>query len=880
MRQIVTGRDLSYSPACDRGEPGRGRNSRGASLPTTGNYRLRLTLALVLSVVSAPVWGAETADPAPTTPPATEPPVATAPDDADAGEIVVIATRLRGQIDAPQPPIVTLNEADIQSYGVSSLADLVAALAPQTSSGRGRGGGFPAILVNGQRIGSFREMRNFPPEAIRRVEVLPEETAQRYGFPPDQRVINFILKDQFASRTAELNYRQPTRGGNSSESAELSTLTISGPRRTNLTVTVDHATPLTEGERNVTQQPGTVPTVTGDLQPADFRTLIGQSTNLGANLTWNTALGKAPDAGTLGLNAAIARGRTLGFSGLSTVLLTAPGGATAVRSLGDPLARQSDTLSLSGGLSLNKPLGDWQLTVTSDGTHSEAVSHIDRRPSSAALVVAAANGSLALNAPLNLGSAGFDRAETRSDSIANVATFIGRPVHLPAGDVAVTARAGFAYSAIDSRDTRTLSGPTDLHRSDVSAGLNIGVPIASRRNLALAGLGDLNLNFSAGVDRLSDFGTLFDWSAGLTWGVTRTLTLGASYIANQQAPSLGNLGNPQVQTFNVPVFDFSRGETALVTLTSGGNPALRKETDRDLKLSANWQLPIANNGSLLVEYFRNRSNNVTSSFPLLTPGIEAAFPGRVTRDAGGRLTAIDQRPVTLFSQNASRIRAGINLMGSLGKAAPSEGGMFGMGGGGGARGGARGGRGGGGARGGSGGPGGGGGLPGGFGGGRGGQGRWNVSLSDTIQLTNKIVVGPGGPALNLLGGDALTGGGVARHTVELDAGGFYKGFGLRLSGSYASPTRIDASGLPGSTDLRFGSLLKLNTRLFVDLGQQRSLAKAHPFFRGARLSVFVNNVFDQRQRVIDGNGAAPISYQPDLIDPQGRTIGIEFRKQF
>jgi outer membrane receptor protein involved in Fe transport len=116
------------------------------------------------------------------------------------GEIVVIANRLRDQVDAPQQPIVTYDEADIAAYGASSIADLIASTAPQTGSGRGRGGGFPSILFNGQRITNFREFRNIPPEAIRRMEVLPEEVALRYGFQANQRVINFILKDNFASK--------------------------------------------------------------------------------------------------------------------------------------------------------------------------------------------------------------------------------------------------------------------------------------------------------------------------------------------------------------------------------------------------------------------------------------------------------------------------------------------------------------------------------------------------------------------------------------------------------------------------------------------------------------------------------------------------------
>jgi hypothetical protein len=60
----------------------------------------------------------------------------------DANQIVVIATALRGAVQAPQPPIIELNEQDIASYGASSLADLVQQLSTETGSGRGRGSGW------------------------------------------------------------------------------------------------------------------------------------------------------------------------------------------------------------------------------------------------------------------------------------------------------------------------------------------------------------------------------------------------------------------------------------------------------------------------------------------------------------------------------------------------------------------------------------------------------------------------------------------------------------------------------------------------------------------------------------------------------------------
>lgn len=751
--------------------------------------------------------------------PVTDAAVQPASDDAQADdtEILVIANRLRGQVDAPQAPIATLDEADIASYGASSLPDLIAALSPQTGSGRGRGGGMPILLVNGQRVSGFREMRNYPPEAIRRMEILPEEVALRFGYPPNQRVVNLILKDHFSSTSIDLEYGLPTRGGFDLGEGEVSLLRINGPSRLNLSAKLEDISPLTEGERGVIQSgPAPLP---GALDPADYRTLIADSRQLSFNGTLTRGMGEGGLGGQITVNAAASRNDSRSFSGLR---------------LDDPLERRTRTDTVEGSLTLNKPVGSWQLTATLDASRAMTDSVIDRSS-----------------------AAGSDSAASTSDSATSLVTLVGRPLRLPAGEVTTTVKAGFAYTGIRSEDTRTAMGETRLKRGDLSAGVNLGVPLTSRREGFGDAIGDLSLNLSAGVNRLSDFGTLTDWSAGLTWAPTEKLNFQASYLVNEAAPTLGQLGDPTVLTYNVPVFDVTRSQTALVTIISGGNRDLVREKQRDLKLGVTWELPFVDNANLIAEYFRNSSDDVTASFPLLTPAIEAAFPGRVVRGAGGELVSIDRRPITFASQESQRIRYGLNISGAVGKPSADAGG-----------GGPRAGM-------------GGGGFPArGMMGGRGGQGRWNLSVYHKVQLEDRVTVAANGPVLDLLGGDALSGGGQPRHAIELEGGVFYKGTGLRLNGTWTAPTRLEASGAPGSSDLRFGSVFNLDMRLFVDLGQKKAFTDLSPFFKGARLALTVDNLFDSRQRVTDASGAVPLSYQADFLDPRGRVIGIDFRKVF
>ncbi len=948
-------------------------------------------------------------------------------DDAIINEIVVTARSTRGAVEAPQPPILELGPEEIAAYGAGSIEELLTAIGPMTNSGRGRGSGGPAILVNGARISSFREMRSYPPEAIERVEVFPEEVALRYGFSADQRVINFILKDNFSSRELELEYGQPFDGGYSSKQVEATYLLINGPTRYNVNLEWEDASLLTEAERGVVQAATGAPTLATDPDPARYRSLSSDSAGLEATGNLTTRLSE--NGASLSVNATFERDNTLRYQGLNTITLTSPDDESLSRSFNpnDPLTVKRRTETYALGSTLNAPLGDWQLTATVDGSRSESRSLIARRltadnsPAYAALLEAARDGSLAIDADIGtLASAGYDEANTRTDTANSLVTLTGRPLYLPGGEVSVTVDGGFNYTSIRSNDTRNSGVSTRLKRGDLSAGVNVAVPITSVRDDFGAAIGDLNFNASAGINHLSDFGTLTDWTVGLTWSPWEPLSLSASYIVADSAPTLSQLGDPEVATPNEPIFDLVRGETVLTTTITGGNPNLPEQRQRDWKIGAMLQLPFLERSNFSIDYFHNRSSNVAAGFPVLTPEVEAAFPGRVIRDADGRLLQVDQRPVTFASQKSDRLQFGLNLSGPLGAkpvesasgggesagrvpggsmpvggqaapAAPSRlappAGAEGAGQGGrsfdpermarmreqfcsaeeppeltpeilarlpeqlqqrlrgedgqvdperyarfrervcsengprgpregagqdgtgqdgtGQDGGApRGGFMAGGPGEGQGGPGGpgagnGGGAPGGVAGagragpgaggmrgpggpamggpgGGSGQGRWMANLQYTLEMNNKILVAPGGPVLDLLNGDALTGGGQPRHSATLRGGVFYHGYGGFANVTYTGSSRLNGA----SDDLRFNDLLTFNLRVFADLNQRASLIESAPIFKNTRISFSVDNIFDAQQRVTDASGEVPLRYQPALLDPVGRYFEVELRKLF
>jgi iron complex outermembrane receptor protein len=367
----------------------------------------------------------------------------------DGEEIVVTGSRPRGSVIGDIPPEQTLTGRDIRAYGAGSLTELLDALAPQTQSGRGRGGGRPITLLNGRRISGFSEIRDIPPEAIARVEILPEEVALKYGYRADQRVVNIVLRRRFRAITGEIEGGLATAGGRGTYEADVNMLRIDDAGRWNVNAEYKHSSPLFESERDLIQQSsssrpfdllGNIGGATpgGEIDPAlsalagqpvtvagvpasasggapslsafvpgannanmtdlgRYRTLLGESDQLSLNGTLNrTVFGDVSAT----LNATFDATRNKSHLGLPSAALLLPAGnpyspfasdVTLYRYFDAPgaLVRRSDTRAGHLGVSLNGDMLPWRWSFTGNydlsSSHSRTDTGIDPESAQARL---------------------------------------------------------------------------------------------------------------------------------------------------------------------------------------------------------------------------------------------------------------------------------------------------------------------------------------------------------------------------------------------------------------------------------------------------------------------------------------------------------------
>ncbi len=731
-------------------------------------------------------------------------PAVYAEDVAISPEIVVTARRTVGSVIGDIAPQTTLTSVDLQALGASTMSEVIALLSAQTRSGQGRGGEAPVVLLNGRRIANFSEVRDLPPEAVARVEVLAEEVALKYGYLANQRVVNIVLADRFNAMTGELEPRFTTGTRRNDFNTEFGLVQIDKKGRFTLDMQYQTAQALTESQRGITTVDGAFQTLLPQTQQFSANAVFSRPLFAGVNATANGRLDIYDSKAGIGTNA------------------------------GTPLSQYRRNITSHAGVTLGGDIARWRWSLTSGYDRIEGHVRTDTNLASPDMAVSTATTGTA-------------------DLTAGGTLFV-----LPAGPVGASILLDAQTIRFNSETQRAGTRTIGRAARDVTAAAaTIDLPIASRREGFLGGLGELSLNGNVRIDRLSDVRTLTTRGYGISWKPLEPISLLMSVTDDEGAPTPQQLSNPLIFTPGITLFDYVRGEAVRVTRIDGGNPALLVDARHVFKAEANVKPFAKMDLSLTASYVSSQLRNQASNFPAITPVIEAAFPGRVTRDATGRIVQVDSRPVNFAREDRSELRWGVNFSHSLGKeSAAPQGGIVNPRG-----------------------PG-----VGGFGGGHyfGATGsKFQISLYHTFHFIDRVTIRDGILPIDLLDGGA-TGlrGGQPRNEFELAGSAVRHGIGVRFSGTWASATNVTSpDGLAAKT-LRFGPVSQFNIRFFGFPAQWGHVAQRAPWLRGVRFLVAIDNVFDTYQRITDGNGATPFSYQRGYIDPLGRTIRVSIRKTF
>lgn len=788
-------------------------------------------------------------------------------------------------------PERNLDTTAIESYGVSTVDELLAELQAELGDEE-----VPLLMVNGQRVNDIDEIGTFPVEVLRNLQVLPRGSAVKLGGASGQRVISLTLSHNVRTATATVAPKFATDGGWHSVRGEGILTKVNGSTRANIALRMRDESSLFESERNIIQ-PAPVrpfalsgniigfPDTTGEIDPllsalagetvtvaplpgksnptlADFlpnandpavtdlgrfRTLRPNSENYDLNATFSTRL--APwltSTATLRLN----RSNSRSLRGLPSALLvlgdTNPASPFS-RDVGmaiygvDPLHYRSERHGAEGSVTFNAQWGSWSGTF--NATHSEAR---DRTRSERQSVF----GSVPLDDSIDpfttdlsdLILLRIDRTSTRNIlSRANL-LLTGPVANLPAGPLVATVEGWVAWNRFHSRSTFSMFGNNDFRRDEQAFRASADIPLTSVASGTLPSIGDTSADAEFSRIHYSDAGTLDHYALGMTWEPLPPLRLRASYERTELPPLIQLIGNPITVLTDIRTFDPLTGETVDVTQITGGNPLLLPQTTKIWRLSALARLVPKWKLQLNAEYTDTDTRNFVSSLPEASAAVMLAFPDRFIRDPEGTLTTVDLRPVNFDSDHEKRLRWGFSMNAKLGGGTTP-------------------------AR-----------VPGSPPPRRTPTTYLQLTVNHSMVFSDRIVIRPGLPPVDLLGGGAIgIGGGRLRHQVDGTAAITSGGLGARIGVTWRGPSTLDSRIGEITDTLHFSPVFLLNLRAFADMKQ---IFPSSGIAKGLRLSLNVTNLTNDRQTVRDSLGTTPLQYQPAYRDPLGRTIEFEIRKVF
>ncbi|WP_423606401.1 hypothetical protein [Sphingomonas sp. MS122] len=803
-------------------------------------------------------------------------------------EIVITAHRYG---DAKVEAETEIGEEEISTYGADSIEELLKRLGPIATGSDEE----PVILINGQEVGFDRSVLGYPAEALSRIAVLRPEAAARYGHRPGRRVVNLVLKKNFASRNADAELEWATRGGQYGGGVTASQVAIAGPVRWNVQARIALDSALPKSARNVPPRTGPIDLVgyvTGldqaEIDPAlsqaagglvtiaafpddvpsqpplledfvatanrdhaadprDFETLRPSRRNLSLRLGMTRPLG--PFTASLSVNGASSG--SSGRRGVPMASIVLPAGSPwspfandvlLVRPLrrDRPLRSETSSESLGAALTLSGTIDGWQTNLAASYTRNWASNLLERGIDSVRVQDMLDRGDPAFN-PYSPWGDRLLLAETNRSHGENMSARFGLGrslVDLPAGPVTASLAANLSHSSVVNRRVDNLDAVValDRHKRDQLYGqLSLSVPISRQGEGELWRLGDLALDLSLGGHKTSGSQWQKRYSAGLSWSPFARLQLRGSFDHEEVVPTFEQLDGPRVETV-LRVYDFVRQEVAEPVWITGGNPQLRSGSRQNRTFGALLR-PFGSQAlSIDISYREYRAAGGVASFPELTPVIEAAFPERVTRDAVGRLAAVDARAFNIARSSDAELASGITLRlpdpGAKPKASAQAKAADPL--------------------------------------------RFTLTLNHRWRLKSELLTRPGVPVI-----DQLRDTGQSRHLLSIQAVAGTKAFGANVNTAWSSAARLRNRDVAGpQAEYRYTPPLRVDLGLFVDPEDLSPSLKRSRLLDDMRISLDVDNLLDGYRRATLGDGSVPAGYSRDEVDPVGRTIKLSVRKRF
>ncbi|WP_428627491.1 hypothetical protein [Sphingopyxis sp.] len=794
-------------------------------------------------------------------------------------EIVVTAERYG---EAKVAAESEFSEEEIAGQGTDSIQDLLTRLAPFIDGS----GEAPIILINGKPAGFDRSILFYPAEALDRLAVLKPEAAAQYGYAPGKRVVNLVLKKSYSSLNVDAGVNWATAGGQYGGNLSAGRVAISGPVRWNVNARLGRDSALRKDARNIPRpatpfdRVGYVAGIDGgEIDPAlsaaagrlvvvaaipmgaapsapalaDFAGTADEThaadphafdTLQSARRSSTLSLGVTRPVGgftaSLSLNAS--RNSSRGLRGLPMASVVVPAGSPWSPFAGDvllirpfagdrPLRNDNSSESLGGSLTLNGVIGGWQTSLGLNYVRSWGENLFETGIDIARVQGLIDAGDVAFNPygawddSLLLGN----RTRTKSENLSGRLQLQKAVTDLPAGPLNASFAVNASRGSSESRQSGMRGEPfvIDTARAQLDGRLALTVPVSRRGKSEIGPLGDMTVDVSIGGQAMSSSPLQTQFGGGINWSPVSRVQLRGSIDHAKTAPSFDQLDAP-IETRVIRIFDYARGEVAEPVSLTGGNPDLGRGSRQSLALNATVRPFDDQTLSLTVEYRQTIAKGGIASFPELTPVIEAAFPERVTRDAAGRLVAVDARAINIARETDTGLNSGIALrlpaLGAAARAAPGPDPL-----------------------------------------------QFSVSLNHRWRLKSELLTRPGVPVI-----DQLADSGQSRHNLSLQITAGKRGIGASFNGNWASAATVSNA----DRRFRFKPPLTFNLSMFVEPGRLTGQSGEGGLTKDLKLSFDIQNLFNGYRRITLDDGSTPPGYTRDEIDPLGRTVRVTFRKRF